>query len=451
MRGKAIKPFSMLSFLSTLWAASNSIDCVDAVNFARGLNMHLVNPIRFNAINTDCCGPQAQTGIVCAGNRVTDYRWNQMNLNGTMNGTALPSELLQIILYSNKINGTIPSILPPKLRFLYVYSNRLTGTIPMNLPNTLDYFAVDNNKLVGSIPKLPSVIMNFYIGAAATISNQLYGEVILVKPLYVYINNNMITNFVIYDTSILAGCDISNNPLLGNPNIANLTMCTKNGLYSNTFTLPTATTTIFSSILVAVPTTTQKSSVASTITIPLTTVPGTTTPTTYQRPSTSATTFIGITTEYTPVTTTMTELESIESSLLELDSTVSESESLYSTIDLLMATPPTVSTTISSVQQSMSLRLNIRQTKSTSKTTFTTTIKSTQRLSSPKSIKSTSTVLVEYQTNFIAIQINLSIYAISRSLLSLLVLAYISVSLYNAKHGKKQPKSNIYSIEMSQQ
>ena len=27
-------------------------------------------------------------------------------------------------------------------------------------------------------------------------------------------------------------CDLSNNPLLGNPNIAGLTMCTKNGLYS---------------------------------------------------------------------------------------------------------------------------------------------------------------------------------------------------------------------------
>ena len=36
---------------------------------------------------------------------------------------------------------------------------------------------------------------------------------------------------MIQDSSVLGTCDLSNNPLLGNPNIDEL-MCTKNGLYS---------------------------------------------------------------------------------------------------------------------------------------------------------------------------------------------------------------------------
>lgn len=56
---------------------------------------------------------------------------------------------------------------------------------------------------------------------------------VLFQPTRVFINNNWITDVIVYETALLgSNCDLSNNPLLGNPDIANLTSCTQIGLYS---------------------------------------------------------------------------------------------------------------------------------------------------------------------------------------------------------------------------
>ena len=63
--------------------------------------------------------------------------------------------------------------------------------------------------------------------------NHFTGSLRLNQPIQLYINDNWITDVVIQDNSTLTSyCDLSNNPLLGNPNIAELTGCTKSGLYS---------------------------------------------------------------------------------------------------------------------------------------------------------------------------------------------------------------------------
>ena len=73
--------------------------------------------------------------------------------------------------------------------------------------------------------------------------NQFSGSVIMNQPTQFYIAGNWITNIIIHDTSLLgSNCDISNNPLLGTPEIFNLTACMQSGLYSANALPNTATT-----------------------------------------------------------------------------------------------------------------------------------------------------------------------------------------------------------------
>ena len=84
----------------------------------------------------------------------------------------------------------------------------------------------------GSVPSLPSSLQYIYIGYPGSPGNHFFGKVVLNQPIIVFLNDNWITDLVIYDPVHLTNCDLSNNPLLGDPHIANLTSkCTSNGLY----------------------------------------------------------------------------------------------------------------------------------------------------------------------------------------------------------------------------
>jgi len=88
-----------------------------------------------------------------------------------------------------------------------------------------------------------------YLGSSGSPGNHFTGQVKLNSPSEVRLNYNWITDVLIADTSQLtSGCDISYNPLLGNPNIVNLlgapVNCVQVGLYSasllpNTVTIAT--------------------------------------------------------------------------------------------------------------------------------------------------------------------------------------------------------------------
>ena len=239
------------------------VDCPNLINLAQGLNLNNKQPFYWKALQTDCC---TTYGIVCASQIVTQINWFSMGLNGVINGTAVPANLttLQInsnsltgpiplafpnslvtlVLNNNVLSGSIPSTLPSNVVILYLQSNKLTGNIPSTLPSRLQYMYLHSNLLVGDIPLLPSTLQYIYLS-----NNRLTGTLRLNQPINLYINVNWITDVVIQDKSKITAasqCDLSNNPLLGNPNINGM-YCNVNGLYSamllpNTITISGAST-----------------------------------------------------------------------------------------------------------------------------------------------------------------------------------------------------------------
>ena len=180
-----------------------SSDCPNVIEFARGLKVNTEQPAIWTQLQVDCC---TATGLTCDGNqRVTQIDWNAKGLKGIMNGTAIPSSLTHLYLYNNVISGAIPVQLPSGILYLYLQDNQMSGDFP-SFPSTLQYLYLSNNRFTGSLR--------------------------LSRPFHMLINSNWITDVVIQDFSALSYCDLGNNPLLGNSNIAALTMCTKIGLYS---------------------------------------------------------------------------------------------------------------------------------------------------------------------------------------------------------------------------
>ena len=178
--------------------------------------------------------------------------------------TNLPSTLTKINIGANELSGTIPS-LPLGLTFLGLYGNYITGPIPTTWPTNITYInvgpnlltgtmtnviwpfgltdlEVDGNLLTGDLPLFPNSIQILRLGYPDESANHFTGTLLINQPTDLSITNNWITDIRIADASLLTSCDLSNNPLLGNPNIAALTICTANGLY-NASSLPVTKTT----------------------------------------------------------------------------------------------------------------------------------------------------------------------------------------------------------------
>jgi len=232
-----------------------SPDCRDVVNLAKGLNMDMAQPVIFSQLQIDCCSGSSGTNappdspyVGCEGYYVREIYWMLKGLDGTINETALPSGLYLITLsYNIGINGHMPTILPSKLAYLDLSYNSLTGSIPNSWPIGLNYLILNDNQLTGDISSIPSSIVGLYLGYTDTYSfNHFTGTLKLDGPQSLFINNNWITDVIVKDASQLSYCDISNNPLLGNPDIENLIQinCTQDGLYSANLLPNTATTVI---------------------------------------------------------------------------------------------------------------------------------------------------------------------------------------------------------------
>ena len=111
-----------------------STDCPNIINLASGLHLDVKQPAIMTQIQTDCC---SASGVHCDSNeRVTHIDWNSYMLDGTIIGTALPSSLQALYLYSNLISGTIPS-LPDNMLILYLEGNLLTGPLPTLPPGLI--------------------------------------------------------------------------------------------------------------------------------------------------------------------------------------------------------------------------------------------------------------------------------------------------------------------------
>ena len=221
-----------------------SIDCPNVVTLAIRLNMNGKQPSTMAQIQADCC---AATGVTCDGNsRVTYITWTYMQLNGYIdqNAPKLLTNLIALDLSQNYIYGGVPSM-PDGLDTLYLYGNYFTGPIP-TLPSGLTHLSVSDNNMSGDVPPIPSTVKWCVLGYPNLPGNHFTGSVTLNRPTDVFINGNWIADIVIYDTTAIRNgrCNLSNTPLLGNPHISNLSMCTQNGLYSANL-LPR---TIFSSL-----------------------------------------------------------------------------------------------------------------------------------------------------------------------------------------------------------
>ena len=199
---------------------AESADCPTLRMFAHGLGMPTALPYIWSQLQGDCC---VNSQVICINDRVTEINWYSMGLNGFINGTAIPSGVI----------------------YLNLQNNDLTGSIPSNLPNFLRRLSLSGNQLSGDLPSFPSTLEYLYLGYPGQPGNRFTGTLRLNRPLELHIHDNWITDVIIQESSALTGCDLSNNPLLGNANIAGLTRCTKFGLYSAGL-LPQTLTTSFS-------------------------------------------------------------------------------------------------------------------------------------------------------------------------------------------------------------
>ena len=217
-----------------------STDCPDLIQFAFELGMKLVHPLIWTSLHGDCCNV---TGIVCSNSRVIAINWNNYNLNGTINGTALSTIVKTVGLDGNSLTGSFPSILPSGLEQIYLSNSRLTGNLPP-LPAVLQGLDCDGNKLGGDLPDFPNTLVYLGLGYQYSTGNHFSGTLKLNAPSHLRAYDNWITDILIQDTSQLTTsvCDISYNPLLGNPNIPSPTICVQYGLFN-----PNTTTSILSS------------------------------------------------------------------------------------------------------------------------------------------------------------------------------------------------------------
>ena len=230
----------------TLSAYALSPSCLDVINLAIGMRLDVNQPSIYDDLLIDCCG--STTGVTCIGNLVTEIYWNGWNLDGTINGTAFPSTLTFVDFGSNSLTGNVPEHYPIGIITLNLNYNLLTGSIK-SLPPNLITLSLDQNYLTGDVPPLPSSLQYMWLGSPSRIGNHFTGVVALNRPSYVFINNNWITDIIIQDTTQMGNnCDLSYNPLQGNPRLAGLPGCRKTNLYSIPNTISTSKNTYKSSI-----------------------------------------------------------------------------------------------------------------------------------------------------------------------------------------------------------
>ena len=272
------------------------MDCQLVIILAQGLNG---NGALMSQLNTDCC---LVSGITCVDNRVTKILWGSKGFTGYINGSSLPSGLLELNLNHNSITGTILdlfSTIPSLTKIDVSYNSQLSGSVPemgnnitsliMNecnlsgvlpklsdsliyadlganfftgglqpfpsglqsitlhhtyingslpaFPNSLNWLSVDKTFMSGPIPVIPDAMQSLFLGYDQNYGQAFTGSITMKKPRHFFINNNLITSVYIWDQSIINGCQLNNNPLLNHPSIANLTSCSKTGLFSPTATL----------------------------------------------------------------------------------------------------------------------------------------------------------------------------------------------------------------------
>ena len=276
-----------------------SVDCPDVVNLAIGLGVqNSFLPLNYTStLSNSCCSVEE---IECdANSRVTSISWAHKGLNGKINGSSIPplierlhfgfnsrisgviddinwpDTLYELNLDDNMISGGIPLNFPVNFLNLRINGNNINGTIPNNWPTNiiglgisrndldcdisnirwpvrLERLHLNGNSCIGDVGSIPASLVSLFLGWTQdnpSRFNKITGTLVLNGPAYLDISNTFITDLIISDTRDLESgtCNLSSTPLLGNPNIVNLTTCTVDGLYR----IPDRTTTVQSKRLSA--------------------------------------------------------------------------------------------------------------------------------------------------------------------------------------------------------
>ena len=139
-----------------------STDCPNVINLAIGLNMMNVNPVLMQSVRDNCCNTPT-TLVTCSNNKVVDIDWSHLNLNGKINGTALPSTLTGLYLDNNPITESIFQF-PPNLRYVDLSVTLMAMGLPV-LPTSIVYVAMYISKFT-NVTNLPEGMTNFNSGQA---------------------------------------------------------------------------------------------------------------------------------------------------------------------------------------------------------------------------------------------------------------------------------------------
>ena len=147
--------------------------------------------------------------------------------------TTWPANIITIYFENNFLTTYLPTVWPTTLWGLQLYNNLLTGSISTSSwPPSLRQLFIDNNFLTGNISVLPRDLANLHLGKNQnTKHNKFIGTLKLNQPVSHHINYNQIDDILISDVAQITSCDLSDNPLLGNPHLVSLTICVKNNLY----------------------------------------------------------------------------------------------------------------------------------------------------------------------------------------------------------------------------
>ena len=107
-----LNAFPSLILLITTYGISR--DCPDMINLAMGLGVESKQPLIWTQLQMDCC---AATGVTCTSQLVTGIDWRNMGLNGSINGTALPTGLQILNLGQNILSGNVSATMPAGLLY----------------------------------------------------------------------------------------------------------------------------------------------------------------------------------------------------------------------------------------------------------------------------------------------------------------------------------------------
>eukprot|EP00834_Sanchytrium_tribonematis_P008230 NODE_906_length_3154_cov_0.740426.p2 type:complete len:271 gc:universal NODE_906_length_3154_cov_0.740426:1154-1966(+) len=167
-------------------------DCENLKQFAIHLNMPQIQPDLMKDVINKCC-TEYINGVTCDLGVITSVEWSYLGLNGTIDTTFLPYQLIHLNLEQNQLNGTLPQTgYPVTLESINVATNQFSGKIPRfhnglvsmtlennyftsfdTLPVTLTLFYANFNQLNQSFPEnLPKDIIRF-----SAQSNRLNGTI----------------------------------------------------------------------------------------------------------------------------------------------------------------------------------------------------------------------------------------------------------------------------------